>query len=95
VVHSVESKRVAWISHNKLLPDVRKEIEQMTNEEAIKMLERNRNANPNKPKFVEACNMAITALKENRPLKNRCRALSQSTLCGFCQMKCPDMGDEE
>jgi hypothetical protein len=66
----------------------------MTNEEAIKMLERNRNANPNKPKFVEACNMAITALKENRPLKQRCMVLSQGTLCVFCRMQCPDLGGE-
>jgi coenzyme F420-reducing hydrogenase gamma subunit len=63
--------------------------------EAIKMLERNRDANPGKPKFQEACNMAITALKENRPLKNRCRALSQSALCAFCQMKCPELGGED
>lgn len=63
--------------------------------EAIKMLERNRNANPNKPKFVEACNMAITALQENRPLKQRCLVLSGATLCAFCRMKCPDLGDEE
>lgn len=63
--------------------------------EAIKMLERNRDANPNKPKFVEACNMAITALEENRPLKQRCMVLSGATLCAFCRMKCPDLGDEE
>lgn len=61
--------------------------------EAIKMLERNRDANPNKPKFVEACNMAIMALEENRPLKQRCRVLSGATLCAFCRMKCPDLGD--
>lgn len=67
----------------------------MTIEEAIKMLERNRDANPNKPKFVEACNMAITALEENRPLKQRCMVLSGATLCAFCRMKCPDLGDEE
>ena len=63
--------------------------------EAIKMLERNRDANPNKPKCVEACNMAITALEENRPLKQRCMVLSGATLCAFCRMKCPDLGDEE
>lgn len=63
--------------------------------EAIKTLERNRDANSGKPKFVEACNMAITALKENRPLKQRCRALTQSALCGFCQMKCPELGGED
>lgn len=67
----------------------------MTTSEAIKMLERNRDANPNKPKFIEACNMAITALEENRPLKNRCRTLSGATMCVFCRMKCPDLGDEE
>ena len=61
--------------------------------EAIKMLERNRDANPNKPKFIEACNMAITALEENRPLKQRCRVLSGATMCAFCRMKCPDLGD--
>ena len=63
--------------------------------EAIKMLERNRDANPNKPKFIEACNMAITALEENRPLKQRCRALTGATMCAFCRMKCPDLGDRE
>lgn len=63
--------------------------------EAIKMLERNRDANPTKPKFVEACNMAITALEENRPLKQRCMVLGGATLCAFCRMKCPDLGDEE
>lgn len=63
--------------------------------EAIKMLERNRDANPNKPKFVEACNMAITALQENRPLKQRCMVLSRAALCAFCRMKCPDLGDKE
>lgn len=63
--------------------------------EAIKMLERNRDANPNKPKFIEACNMAITALQENRPLKNRCRTLTGATMCAFFRMKCPDLGDKE
>ena len=63
--------------------------------EAIKMLERNRDANLGKQKFVEACNMAITALQENRPLKQRCLVLSQGTLCAFCRMQCPDMGTEE
>ena len=63
--------------------------------EAIRIIERNRDANTGKPKFQEACNMAITALKENRPLKQRCMVLSQGTLCVFCRMKCPDMGDEE
>ena len=63
--------------------------------EAIKMLERNRDANPTKPKFVEACNMAITALEENRPLKNRCWLLSEGKMCAFCQLKCPDLGDKE
>ena len=66
----------------------------MTIEEAIRMLERNRNANPNKPKFIEACNMAITALEENRPLKQRCRALTGATLCAFCRMQCPELGGE-
>jgi hypothetical protein len=63
-------------------------------DEAIRIIERNRDANPGKPKFQEACNMAITALEENRPLKNRCRLWSGATLCGFCQMKCPDLGGE-
>ena len=63
--------------------------------EAIKMLERNRDANPNKMKFVEACNMAITALQENRPLKQRCRALTREAMCAFCLMKCPELGDKE
>ena len=67
----------------------------MTIEEAIRMLERNRNANPNKPKFIEACNMAITALEENRPLKQRCRALTRGAMCAFCRMECPDLGDKE
>mgnify|MGYP007056173373 CR=1 FL=1 len=63
--------------------------------EAIKTLERNRDANQNKPKFVAACNMAITALQENRPLKQRCLALSKATLCAFCRMQCPNLGDGE
>jgi len=64
-------------------------------DEAIRIIERNRDANPGKPKFQEACNMAITALEENRPLKQRCRALTGATLCAFCQMKCPDLGGED
>jgi hypothetical protein len=26
---------------------------------------------------------------------DRCRALSQSALCAFCQMKCPELGGED
>ena len=67
----------------------------MTKDQAVRILETNRDANLNKPKFVEACNMAITALNENKPLKNRCRALSGMVLCGHCSMKCPDLGEGE
>ena len=62
--------------------------------EAIRIIERNRDANTGKPKFQEACTMAITALKENRPLKQRCMVLSRGTLCVFCRMQCPDLGGE-
>lgn len=67
----------------------------MTIQQAIKTLEKNRDANLNKPKFVSACNMAITALSENRPLKNRCLVLSMASLCDHCDMKCPDLGGDE
>lgn len=60
----------------------------MTSEEVISVLERNRDANKGKPKFVEACDTAITAIKENEPLKNRCFFLSAGKLCGWCRMKC-------
>ena len=67
----------------------------MTKDQAVRILETNRDANLNKPKFVEACNMAITALDENRPLKMRCRALTNGVMCGHCSMKCPDLGEGE
>lgn len=67
----------------------------MTIEEAINMLKLNRDANLNKPKFVKACNLAITALAENRQLKQRCMVLSGASMCAFCHMKCPDLGYDE
>ena len=67
----------------------------MTIDQAVRILETNRDANPNKPKFIAACNMAITALKENKPLKNRCLALSGAAMCTWCRMKCPDLGSED
>lgn len=60
----------------------------MTDEQIIHNLEVNRDANPNRPKFVEACNRAITAIRENGPLKSRCFVLSGGALCMFCQMEC-------
>lgn len=60
----------------------------MTDEKAIEMLQRNRDANLNKPKFVEACNKAITAMTENKQLKNRCFIWSQGVTCMFCGMEC-------
>ena len=66
----------------------------MTTEKAIRVLERNRDANPNSPQFIEACNMAITAIRENRPLKNRCLMFSGASMCVWCNMKCPDLGEE-
>lgn len=64
----------------------------MTDEKAIHILEVNRDSNPNSPKFVEACNVAITAIKENRPLKNRCYVLSQGMMCMWCRMECNALG---
>ena len=66
----------------------------MTTEKAIRVLERNRDANPDRAQFVEACNIAITAIKENKPLKNRCLIMSRGNLCSSCRMKCPDLGEE-
>lgn len=66
----------------------------MTREEAIKVLKKNRDVNASHPRFVEACNIAITAIEENYPLKKRCFVLSNGTLCAFCQMKCPDLGGD-
>ena len=60
----------------------------MTNEQIIRILEKNRNANHDHPNFVKACDAAITAIKENRQLKNRCFVLSKGTLCLFCPMEC-------
>lgn len=57
-------------------------------EKYIHTLEVNRDANKNHPKFVEACDAAITALKENPALKNRCYVLSRGGLCIFCRMEC-------
>ena len=67
----------------------------MTKDQAVRILETNRDANPNKPKFIAACNMAITALNENKPLKNRCRVLTQGLMCGHCSMQCPDLEEGE
>lgn len=67
----------------------------MTIQQAIEILEKNRDLNLNKPKFVSACNMAITALRENKPLKNRCRALTGMSLCEWCSMECPNLGGDE
>lgn len=63
----------------------------MTDEQIIHVLEVNRDANPDRPKFVEACNVAITAIKENRPLKNRCFAMSGGTMCAWCRMECMEI----
>ena len=67
----------------------------MSVDEAITMIEKNRDANPTKRKFVQACDMAITALRENKPLKNRCLVLSGASMCAFCRMKCPDLGGDQ
>lgn len=64
----------------------------MTDEQIIHVLEVNRDANLNRPKFVEACDTAITAIRENRPLKNRCFVLSRGALCMWCRMKCDALG---
>ena len=64
----------------------------MTNEQIIHVLEVNRDANLSKPKFVEACNTAITAIHENRVLKNRCFVLSRGAMCIWCRMKCDALG---
>lgn len=54
----------------------------------INILKLNRAANADHPKFTAACDAAITALSENKQLKNRCYALSSGTLCMFCRMEC-------
>lgn len=64
----------------------------MTDEKAIHILEVNRDNNPNRPKFVEACNKAITAIRENRPLKNRCFVTTRGALCMWCRMECNAYG---
>ena len=38
---------------------------------------------------VDAFKLAITALEENRPLKNRCFAILRGMMCDHCKMKCP------
>lgn len=58
------------------------------NDQFIRILEKNRDANEDHPKFVNACNEAITALRENSALKNRCFVLSRGMLCLFCKMEC-------
>ena len=64
----------------------------MTPEQAIQTLEINRDANSNKPKFFEACSMAITAIQENKQLKNRCYLLSLGSMCALCGMECDALG---
>ena len=64
----------------------------MTDEQVIHVLEVNRDANLGRPKFVEACNTAITAIQENRALKNRCFVLSRGAMCMWCRMKCDALG---
>lgn len=60
----------------------------MIDDQIIHVLQVNRDANLNRPKFVEACNRAITAITENTQLKNRCFVLTKGELCMFCRMKC-------
>lgn len=60
----------------------------------INILKLNRAANADHPKFVAACDAAITALAENQQLKNRCYALSEGTLCMFCRMECERRNDK-
>ena len=64
----------------------------MTDEKAIHILEVNRDANLKNQKFVDACEKAITALKENKPLKNRCYVLSRGAMCMWCMMECNALG---
>ena len=64
----------------------------MTDDQVTHILEVNRDANPNRPKFVEACNKAITAINENRQLKNRCYVLSRGAMCMWCTMECNALG---
>ena len=64
----------------------------MTDEQVIHVLEVNRDANMSRPKFVEACNTAITAITENKQLKNRCFILSRGAMCMWCRMKCDALG---
>ena len=64
----------------------------MTDEQVIHVLEVNHDANLSRPKFVEACDTAIVAIRENRQLKNRCFVLSRGTLCMWCGMKCDALG---
>lgn len=60
----------------------------MVNAEVIKVLEANRDANPQKTKFAEACNVAIMAMRENEILKKRCFTLTDGKLCNFCNLIC-------
>ena len=56
----------------------------MTDDEIIHILEVNRDHNKDRQKFVEAINKSITAIIENRQLKNRCYVLSNcGGLCVF------------
>ena len=58
----------------------------MTDQQIIKVLEINRDANPDKPMLVEACNTAIQALRDNQYLTKRCYAQTRGLLCNWCGM---------
>jgi hypothetical protein len=60
----------------------------MTDEQAIKILEKNAEANKSKPYFVEACKRAIQSMKDGRKLRNRCRTLSMMSFCDWCKIEC-------
>ena len=64
----------------------------MKTDEIITILQKNRDANKDHPKFFEACDKSITALQENVQLKNRCFVLSDGALCGWCNMECNAIG---
>lgn len=68
----------------------------MDNREAIELLkiERDHMTPTIYTEPVEAMDMAIKALEENYPLKQRCFVLSKGLLCHFCKMECNHREDE-
>ena len=63
----------------------------MTNKEIVEGLEKLRSVHNGS--YAPYIDKAITAIKQEKALQNRCYVSSQGLVCAFCPMECEHKGE--